>query len=111
MPAFWEDRLSAPGDRAVAFDAGDVRTLGANICRRCVVPSRDPDTGEEHDGFRRTFLERREETLPEWADPGSFDTLSRAMINTLVPESEWGKTLHVGDELRVRGETRVDAAV
>ena len=111
VPAFWEDRLSAPDDRAVAFDAGDVRLLGANVCRRCVVPSRDPDTGEEYDGFRRTFLERRESSLPEWTDSGSFDTFYRAMVNTLVPESEWEKTLRVGDELRVRGETRVDAAV
>ncbi len=109
VPPFWEDRLSAPGDRAVAFDAGDVRMLGANICRRCVVPSRDPDTGEEYDGFQRTFLERREDTLPEWADPGSFDTFYRAMVNTLVPESEWGKTLRVGDELRVSEETALDA--
>ena len=111
VPAFWEDRLSAPDDWAVAFDAGDARMLGANICRRCVVPSRDPDTGEEYDGFRRTFLERRESTLPAWADPGSFDTYYRAMVNTLVPESEWGTTLRVGDKLHVRGETSVDAGV
>ena len=110
-PAFWEDRLSAPDYRAAAFDAGDVRLFGANICRRCVVSSRDPDTGEEYDGFRRTFLDRRESSLPEWADPGSFDTFYCAMVNTLVPESEWGKTLRVGDELRVRDERSVDAAV
>ena len=110
VTAFWEDRLCRPDDRAVTFDAGDVRLLGTNLCRRCVVPSRDPDTGEEYEGFRRTFLERREATRPPWADPGLFDTFYRAMVNTVVPESEWGKTLRVGDELRVHEDPSVDAS-
>jgi hypothetical protein len=101
VPAFWEDRLFADRGRRVAFQVGDVRFEGVNPCQRCVVPSRDPDTGEEYPGFRETFVENRRETMPEWSGGDWFDHHFRVMVNTDVLESEWGKTLAVGDDVRV----------
>jgi hypothetical protein len=101
VPAFWEDRLFADRGHRVVFEVGDVRFEGVNPCQRCVVPSRDPDTGEEYPDFRETFVENRRETMPEWSGGDWFDHHFRVMVNTDVPESEWGKTLAVGDAVRV----------
>ncbi|WP_440769166.1 MOSC domain-containing protein [Natronorubrum sp. DTA28] len=106
-PAFWEDRLyDAPGT-VVSFDIGSSTLQGVNPCQRCVVPTRDPETGEATEGFRETFVERREATLPEWASEAWFDHYFRLMTNTRVPESSWGETLSVDDAVSI-GETAVD---
>ncbi|WP_331235546.1 MOSC domain-containing protein [Natronorarus salvus] len=104
VPAFWEDRFYAEPGSVVAFAVGEVEFEGVTPCQRCVVPSRDPDTGEEYDGFRHLFVEKRRETLPAWAAEGRFDHHFRLMVNTRVPEASWGRELHVGDEVRVLGE-------
>ncbi|MFC7154317.1 MOSC domain-containing protein [Halomarina halobia] len=103
VPAFWEDRLYADRGEAVAFRVGDVELLGVNPCQRCVVPSRDPDTGEATLDFRETFIRRRGETRPGWLDSERYDHDFRLMVNTRVPEREWGKTLRTGDEVEVLG--------
>ncbi|WP_135829225.1 MOSC domain-containing protein [Halorussus halobius] len=103
VPAFWEDRLYADSGEVVAFEIGGVRFEGVRPCSRCVVPTRDPDTGEPTEGFRETFLERRESTLPEWADSDRLDHYYQLMVNTRVPESDWGAEIAVGDEVRVVG--------
>lgn len=102
VPAFWEDRLFDEPGRVVRFAVGDVTFDGVNPCQRCVVPSRDPETGEETPGFRETFVERRAATLPEWSGGGRFDHPFRLMVNTRVPGSP-GNELAVGDEVRVLG--------
>ncbi|MFB6297456.1 MAG: MOSC domain-containing protein [Salinirussus sp.] len=99
VPAFWEDRFLGPD--APAFAAGGVRFEGAEACTRCVVPQRDPDTGEPIPGFRRRFVERREATLPDWVDPGDLGSSYSVMLITRVPESGRGESLAVGDEVRV----------
>jgi uncharacterized protein YcbX len=103
LPPFWEDRLYAGEEESVAFTIGGVAFRGVNPCQRCVVPTRDPDTGEETPGFRERFVERREATLPEWADRERFDHFFRLMVNTVVPESSVGETLRVGDPVEVAG--------
>ena len=103
VPAFWEDRLYADRGEAVAFRIGDVELLGCNPCRRCVVPSRDPDTGEETPGFRETFLRERGRTLPQWVDSDRFEGDYRLMVNTRVPEAGWGERLSVGDGVEPLG--------
>lgn len=103
VPAFWEDRLYADRGEVVAFEIGDVRFEGVQPCARCVVPGRNPDTGDTTEGFRETFLKKREETLPEWADSDRLDHYYQLMVNTRVPESEWGEEIAVGDEIRILG--------
>lgn len=101
---FWEDQLFADRNSRVRFSIGDTDVIGVNPCQRCVVPSRDPDTGTEYDGFNETFIEKRRETLPAWSGGDWFDHEFRLMINTAVPESSWGDTIAVGEELAI-GET------
>ncbi|MFW6018257.1 MAG: MOSC domain-containing protein [Halapricum sp.] len=101
---FWEDRLYAGHDECVKFDVGDVTFEGHGPCQRCVVPTRDPDTGAETDGFRERFLEKRRETLPSWANDERFDHYYRVMVNTRTPEESRGKRVSVGTEV-VIGDT------
>ena len=104
VPAFWEDHLFADRNSRVRFAIGDAEFLGVNPCQRCVVPSRDPDTGDEIEDFNKTFIERRRATMPDWSGGDWFDHEFRLMVNTAVPEASWGETIAVGDELTV-GET------
>ena len=99
VPAFWEDRFV--GEEAPSFEVGDVRFVGVTPCGRCVVPSRDPDTGEEKDGFRETFIENRRETFPEQADEDAFDHFYTLMIIARVPEEDRGGKVSVGDRVLV----------
>jgi uncharacterized protein YcbX len=109
VPTFWEDQFV--GEGAPAFEAGGIRFEGYKPCARCVIPQRDPDTGERTpDGFRSTFLERREETFPEWADFDAFGHYFRLMLIADVPEDDRGQTLRVGDEVEVVGESRIPTA-
>jgi hypothetical protein len=103
LPPFWEDRLFDEPGRVVDVRVGDVRLGGVNPCQRCVVPTRDPDTGESTPGFRETLTRRREETMPPWSGGDWFDHYYRLMVNTTVPESSWGETLRVGDEVELLG--------
>lgn len=103
--AFWEDRLFGDRGEVVDFEVGDVPFAGVNPCQRCVVPSRDPDTGEEYEGFRERFVAKRRETLPPWTDSDRFDHPFRLMLNTTVPESAWGREVAVGAAVTV-GERR-----
>ncbi|WP_306057948.1 MOSC domain-containing protein [Natronococcus wangiae] len=103
VPAFWEDRLYEEPGLVVPFTIGEAALEGVNPCQRCVVPTRDPDTGAETDGFRERFVDRREATLPEWAGEAWFDHYFRLMVNTRVPESAWGATLSVDDDVTVDG--------
>lgn len=49
VPPFWEDRLL--GEDAPSFEIDGIALEGAQACARCVVPTRDPDTGEPIEGF------------------------------------------------------------
>ena len=79
---FWEDRLYGPEPVGIEFRVGDVMFAGVNPCRRCIVPTRSPQTGEPLAAFARQFAERRRETLPVWADRSRFDHFYRLAVNT-----------------------------
>lgn len=102
-PAFWEDHLFADRGSRVRFSMSEATLSGVNPCQRCVVPSRNPDTGAEHPDFRETFLRKRRETMPEWSGGDRFDHDFRLMVNTAVPESSWGETVAVGDDVAIEG--------
>ncbi|CAI50298.1 MOSC domain protein [Natronomonas pharaonis DSM 2160] len=107
VPPFWEDRLFTDEGRAVAVRVGEATIEGYHPCQRCVVPSRDPDTGEETAGFRETFIGRRRETLPPWTDCDRFDHPFRLMVNTRVPEESAGCDIRVGDAVEILGDRPV----
>ncbi|HEX4119136.1 MAG TPA: MOSC N-terminal beta barrel domain-containing protein [Verrucomicrobiae bacterium] len=96
---FAEDCLyGAPGERK-PFQIGSVSFLGHNPCQRCVVPTRDPDTGKPVAEFQKTFMRLRKEQLPEWANRERFNHFYRFAVNTSIPTTEAGKLLNVGDLL------------
>ena len=98
---FCEDRLFGAPDELKPFQVGAVKFLGHNPCQRCVVPTRDPDTGQGVPEFQKRFMERRKQHLPPWANAQRFNHFYRFAINTSIPPSEAGKTLHVGDVVQL----------
>lgn len=96
---FWEDRLYGDADTVVPFRIGAVLFEGINPCKRCVVPSRDPQSGQMYPHFQKTLAEKRAAYLPSWANRSRFNHFYRLAVNTRVPESEAGKIVRVGDEI------------
>lgn len=94
---FGEDRLYGAPDELKVFHVGAVKFFGHNPCQRCVVPTRDPDSGQGLAEFQKKFMERRKQLLPPWANAQRFNHYYRFAVNTSVPPSEAGKTLRVGD--------------
>jgi len=103
VPPFWEDQLFGEAGSVVQFQLGDVRFEGINPCQRCVVPTRNPLSGQAYPQFQKMFRQKRQETLPSWATLSRFNHFFRVAVNTRVPESEAGKVLQVGDSVRILG--------
>jgi len=112
VETFWEERLLGSLTDAVYADGGsdaganpqvrigDVVLEGVEPIPRCSVPTQHPDTGEVHDGFRETFVERRAETMPPWSDEATLaDNLYSATVGTRIPEGERDGELAVGDSV------------
>jgi uncharacterized protein YcbX len=108
--AFWEDALASPArpelqpsllDLAAdeptdpyadlpppeprEFAIGEVRFRAVNVCRRCVVPSRDSRTGAVTEQFRDVFEAWRTRRLPMAVDASAWSHVYRLAINTAVP--------------------------
>lgn len=101
VPAFWEDRLFAEPGKVIHFHIGDVKFMGVNPCQRCIVVTRDSQTGVAYPNFQKTFVTQRRATLPDWAERSRFNHFYRLAINTRLPETEAGKTIYVGDDLKI----------
>jgi len=97
--AFCEDCLFGAPEELKPFHIGPVLFAGHNPCQRCVVPTRDPDSGKPVAEFQKKFMQLRKEHLPEWANAQRFNHFYRFAINTSIPPSEAGKKLRVGDEV------------
>ena len=67
VPAFWEDHLFSKEGRGIEFKIADVTMYGMSPRARCVVPTRNPETGEVIHAFPKTFARHRAATLPEWS--------------------------------------------
>jgi uncharacterized protein YcbX len=93
---FWEDRLYGG-----VFRLGDVQVEAINPCRRCIVPSRDPSTGEAMVGFQKRFMERREAERGPTSAPHFFDHHYRFTVNTRIGPSEAGRAIREGDPVVV----------
>jgi uncharacterized protein YcbX len=104
VPPFWEDQLFGPAGTALRFQIGEVEFDGINPCQRCVVPPRDPVSGETYPQFAKIFAKKREETLPPWAERSRFNHFYRLAINTCLPPRQGGKTIHRGDPIKIIGQ-------
>ena len=105
--AFWEDTLASPARPELApslldlpadlpadpyaalpppepreFTIGEARFRATNVCRRCVVPSRDSRTGAVTAAFREAFEARRGRGMREDVDSGPWGTLYRLGVNS-----------------------------
>lgn len=97
---FWEDILYSEPKQNQPFYLGSIAIFGINPCQRCIVPTRDQQTGEQMPQFQRIIRDRRRESLPDWADATVFNHYYRLAVNTRIPTSEAGRTLNVGDIYR-----------
>lgn len=96
-PPFWEDSLVGK-----TFKIGNVVVEGANVSKRCPVPTRNPETGEVIKDFVKKFIEFRKNSLSEFSPREVFkDTFYRLCLNTNIPASEWGKEIRIGEEVKV----------
>lgn len=93
---FWEDHLFTPSG-TVPFQIGTVRFNGTNPCQRCVVPTRDSQSGETLAQFTKTFTHHRQATLPVGVARERFDHFYRLSLNTNVGPDGIGQVIHVGD--------------
>ena len=105
--AFWEDALASPARPGLApafadlpgdlpadpyaslpppepkeFSIGEARFKATNVCRRCVVPSRDSRTGTVTAHFRDAFEARRGRGLRADVDAGGWGHLYRLAVNS-----------------------------
>jgi hypothetical protein len=94
---FCEDRLFGVPGELKPFQIGAVKFFGHNPCQRCVVPTRDPDSGLAATDFQKKFMELRKKFLPGWANAQRFNHFYRFAVNTSIPPGEAGKNLRAGD--------------
>jgi uncharacterized protein YcbX len=105
--AFWEDALASPARPELQpllselepdlpadpyadlpppqprhFTIGEAEFRATNVCRRCVVPSRDSRTGRVTEQFRDVFEAWRSRTLPTNVDTAAWNHLYRLGVNT-----------------------------
>ncbi|HYW19504.1 MAG TPA: MOSC N-terminal beta barrel domain-containing protein [Nodularia sp. (in: cyanobacteria)] len=99
VPAFWEDQLFSQQGDIVSLRVGDVSLFGVNPCQRCIVPTRNPDSGEADPNFQKIFVQHRKATLPDWADSSYFNHFYRLGVNTRLTPSETGKFCQIGNEI------------
>lgn len=100
VPPFWEDKLITDGGRR--FQIGETTLVGVDPIPRCIVPARNPQTGETHENFREIFIDNRRETLPEWVDQSDLDgNFFSLMIGTRIPPSERDTTLSLDESVRL----------
>ncbi|AFY34619.1 MOSC domain-containing protein [Calothrix sp. PCC 7507] len=101
VPPFWEDQLFSAESETVSFRVGDVHFFGVQPCKRCVVPTRNPDSGLAYQSFQKTFVQQRQATLPSWVAASRFRHFYSLSVNTRLPISAVGKTLQIGNEVQI----------
>lgn len=100
---FCEDRLYSAADPPVIFQIGEVTFEGSNPCKRCVVPSRSPITGEVNAQFMKTFIKNRKSTFPAWAPLSLFQNMYRLSVNTRLhhQQATHAARIQIGDPLQI----------
>lgn len=104
VPAFWEDKLFLEEGVAIEFKIGDAFLQGISPRARCVVPTRHPESGEMIHAFQKQFVEKRIANLPPWSTLGDYNHGYYLSVDCYVPPSEFGKWIHVGDEVKITGK-------
>lgn len=104
VPSFWEDRLFSKEGKGIEFKVGEVTMFGMSPRARCVVPSRNPETGEVIHAFAKSFSKQRASTIPEWSTLEEYGHHYFLTVNCHIPATEIGKTIETGNEITIVGE-------
>lgn len=99
---FWEDGLFGEPGMARFFTVGPVLFKGMNPCQRCVVPTRNPWTGEVTKDFQTIFIKQREKKLPEWVEKDRFNHYYRLTTNTKLATASPNMQILVGDSIVIQ---------
>lgn len=99
---FWEDQLADDGSGRRRFSVGDVAYRGRTICMRCIVPTRDSQSGASVPGFAQSFAARRASELPVWSPVDQFDHYYRLAVNTSADWVPNGAVVRIGDAVAVK---------
>ncbi len=105
---YWEENLVGEPGVGMRIQVGDVEMIGVSPRARCNVPPRDPLTGITDKTFVKRMMKSREATLPEKSHLPEYGNLYHLTINTYIPESQKGKWLRVGDELKILESVKLD---
>ena len=96
----WQDPYTdLPPPEPREFLIGEVRFIATNVCRRCVVPTRDTRTGAVTEHFRDAFEARRSRGMRANVDTAAWGTLYRLGVNTAAKCQ--GCRMSLGDVLLV----------
>jgi len=98
---YWEENLVGEPGVGMRIQFGEVEMIGVSPRARCNVPPRDPLTGLTDKTFVKRMMKSREATLPENSHLPEYGSLYHLTINTYIPETQKGKWLRVGDELKI----------
>jgi len=100
---FCEDRLYSAAEPPVLFQVGPVTFAGSNPCKRCVVPSRSPLTGDTNPEFMKAFIQKRKVTFPAWAPRSLFQNMYRLAVNTRLHKrpSDHSSQIQFGDQVSI----------
>lgn len=108
VPAFWEDHLFAEEGTAIEFKIAESTFVGISPRARCVVPTRQPETGEVIHAFPKIFAKHRKENLPQWSSLDDYGHGYYLTVNCYIPPGESGKWISVGDSVRIIGKRSAD---
>ena len=104
VPAFWEDWLFFDEAMPVEFKIGNITIMGMSPRARCVVPTRHPETGEVIHAFQKSFAQHRTADLPQGSTLPNYGHGYFLSVDCLIPQSEFGKWIAIGDEVKVIGK-------
>lgn len=107
---YWEENLVGEPGVGTRIQVGEVEMIGVSPRARCNVPPRDPLTGITDKGFVKRMMKSREKTLPQNSHIPAYGSLYHLTINTYIPETQKGKWLRVGDELKIIEPVRLESA-
>ena len=83
------------------FKIGEVSMFGMSPRGRCVVPTRNPETGEVIHAFPKMFARQRAASLPEWSTLNEYGHHYHLTVNCYIPATEVGKWIEVGNEVKI----------
>lgn len=100
----WPPNVEDIAGLAIIHGRDNVRMKFGDLCIRCSVTMVDPKGKRRRDGEP---IDTFRETRPHRLDDASKNPKPTFAVNTVFPESEWGKVISVGDAIIIESEKEV----